>query len=92
MKGFQEFALFIFVLKMTGNVGDTATLSAGGRIEFEFRSAVMLNILRVYTAAGPQAFYGLKGPGKDEFDMGSLHFDIGTSGGTVDNGGNGKRK
>jgi hypothetical protein len=85
-------------------IGDTATLSAGGRIEFEFRSTVMLNILRVYAAAGPQAFYGLKGPGKDEFDWSggwvfgfevffsaaiSLHFDIGTSGGTVDNEGNG---
>jgi hypothetical protein len=99
-----HFAINIRPFLIPSFSSDSNTISAGGRIEFIARSGVMFNMIRVYLACGPQAFYGLQGQAKNEFDwsggwligleafyfsFGSVYFEIGTSGGTVANAGSG---
>jgi hypothetical protein len=40
----------------------------GGKLEVVFRSAVMMNFVRVYAGGGPAIFYGLSGPSARQVD------------------------
>lgn len=99
------FALNVRPFLIPHATSDSNTTSAGGRIEFTARTKIMYNIIRAYASVGPQVFWGLDGTYKNEFDWsggwvfgveiffcpyGSLHFEMGTSGGTVGNIGAGQ--
>lgn len=85
---------------ITGGDG-TSTLDVGTRLEVQLRSPMYLNLLRVYVGVGPQGFYEIHGPERHHtdfsggWDIGTevfvgrnlgLHWEMGTSGGSVSGG------
>jgi hypothetical protein len=48
--------------------GDQGGTSIGAKVEIVFRSAVLMNFVRVYAGGGPAVFYGLSGRGSGKVD------------------------
>ncbi len=76
-------------------------VDVGGRAELLVRSQVLMNLARVYFGVGPQAFYEASGHSAHKKDVSggwelglevfvnpraSFHWEVGTSGGGVENG------